>query len=199
MCLLIGAVLLSVALAGCASLRTPSRDSPENGAIYGYFEIPKDSIGYLSDMSFFTYPPKVKAYFGRVSDLDYVIVDGAFFAYNAAPGSYFLQMIFATASDLFGTKTNQLELIPVKAFDAETNNAMVQKNLITVKSGELVFVGAREISLEKKPGFFSFQNGSFSIGPARSPSEKEILQKLSVRLKGTPWEAPAAARIAALQ
>ncbi len=191
-------VALVLAIAGCATV--PSRSSPDNGAIYGYFDIPKDSYGALQSMSFFQYPPVVKAYLGNATDIQYIIVDGAFFAFDAAPGQYFLQMVTSHTYGFFGGETRyQFELIPMKAFDIEANKAEVQKHLITVKPGELVFIGAQQITEEKKPGFFSFQSGKFSIGPVNSPTEKEVLLKLQPALKDTPWEKVVADKIATLK
>jgi len=194
--LLVGLAIL--ALGACATV--PTRSSPDNGAIYGYFDIPKDSIGSLDKIAIFRYPIHVKAYLGFATDLQCVIVGDAFFAYDAAPGQYFIQSVVATQSGgLFTSETNNsLELVPLRIGGmTEADKAAMKKALVTVKPGQLLYLGAQGISLEKQAGFLS--KGSFSIGPIKSPTEKEVLEKVLPALKGTPWAEPVKERIASLK
>jgi len=194
--LIVGVIVL--ALGACATV--PSRGNPENGAIYGYFDIPKDTLGQLSDIALFHYPVQVKPYIGFATDLHSVIVGGAFFAYDAAPGKYFIQRVVAKqpSSLLSAGAEYSLELVHfgVGGFD-EANRAAMEKSLITVKPGQLVYAGAQGISIEKKPGFLS--KGAFSTGPINSPTEKEVLEKLMPALKDTPWEQSVKDRIESLK
>ncbi len=189
--------VLVVMVGACATV--PSRSNADNGAIYGYFGIPKDS-GVFDNLSMLQYPQKVKAYMGYPTDVRYIIVGGAYFAFDAEPGQYYIMMISAGPGGgiRFGGQTrNDFKLIDFKLGDNEGNKARVEKNLITLKPGEMVFAGTQQITLEEKPGLFT--GGSFSIQSAKGPSEKEVLQMLLPALKDTPWEKPVADRIAGLK
>ena len=197
---IVAVLLLIIALGACASNPTPTRSSPDNGAIYGYFAIPED-YGVLNMMTFVKHPQQIKAYMGNPTDLQYVIVENAFFAFDAEPGQYYIPKIYsggARAGISFGSQTrNEFSLIDLKMGDVEGNNARIEKNLISVKPGQMIFLGAQGITLEKRPGLLS--SGSFSVGPTASPTEKEILQKLLPALKDTPWEKPVMDKIASLK
>ncbi len=197
---LVAVVLLIVALGACASNPTPTRSSPDRGAIYGYFGIP-EGYGVLNMLTFVKHPQQVKIYAGNPTDLEYIIVDNAFFAFDAEPGPYYIPRIYsgaARAAVTFGSQTrNEFTLIDLKMGDVEGNNARIEKNLIVVKPGQMVFLGALGITMGDRPGLFS--SGSFSVTSIEKPTEKEVLQKLLPALKDTPWERPVADRVASLK
>jgi len=196
---LVAVLLAVVSLSACATFQTtPTRSSPENGAIYGYFDFPKDQFGELYTMSFMKYPLTARAYIATATDIEYVIVGNAFFAYDAVPGQYALRSVGSIRQSLLGNNEYNFDLIDTKgAKDRAAALERFKKQLITVPKGKMVFMGAYAVSLEKKPGFFS--SGSFSIGPTKTPSEKKILQELLPSLQGTPWEQPVMDRIDALK
>ncbi|HUZ17642.1 MAG TPA: hypothetical protein VMV68_04600 [Spirochaetia bacterium] len=182
------ALFAAVALAGCATFQTPTRSNPDNGAIFGYFDIPSDSYGSLQSLSILRYPGSVRPYIGIPNDVPYVIHDGAFFAYNAKPGQYYVMSIFTYGGGLFGNKQYQMNLLQFKFGDPAYNEKLLKENLITVKPQELHYLGAAKVYVGKHEGLLS--NGSFSIGPDEKITEKQVIEKLLPALKGTPWEKP---------
>ncbi|HUX21247.1 MAG TPA: hypothetical protein VMW69_08395 [Spirochaetia bacterium] len=197
---LFGAVLLAVTLAGCASFQSVTRSSSQNGAIFGYIDLPSDHFGYFNAMSIMAYPGKIRAYMGIPTDVHYVIRDGAFFAYNAEPGQYYLLQVYSSSQpglvQVGYHKDYSFSLMDLKMGDKEHNAAEIKKHLFTVQPGQLLYLGANSIYAGKREGLFS--NGTFSVGPDKAISEKQVLEKLLPALKGTPWEKPVEDRIASL-
>lgn len=194
---LAGLGLVAVALAGCATFQAPTRSSPQNGAIFGYFDIPSDSYGYLQALSIMRYPPQIRAYMGVATDVRYITRGEAFFAYDAEPGQYAVTGIYTDGGGLLGSTQYQLTIVDSKLWYEGTDTKVIKENLFTVKPGELYYFGAERVYKGKQPGLFS--NGSFSIGPETSVTEKEVLEKLLPSLKGTPWDEPARELIASLK
>jgi len=198
------ALVLVSLFASCATMGAPTRSDPANGAIFGYFDMAEKDFGTLSGLSWFVYPQKVKAYVGTPSDLRYLTVGNAFFAFDAAPGFYYLPTIYATRQPrgtgpvVIGRPTvSTLQLLAFKMGDAEGNKALAEKSKVQVKPGQLLFAGCTALSLEKKPGLVS--SGAFSAGPSRAKSERQVLEILLPALVGTPWEEPVKARMALLK
>lgn len=191
---LFGVALVAAALAGCATFQVPTRTSPENGAIFGYFDIPQ-AYGYLQSMSIVSRHSGI--HLGIPNDVPYIIHGGAFFAYNAKPDQYYILALYTMGGGVFHNKQEQLTLMQGKIGDKAYNERLMKKMALTLKPGKLLYVGAKKIYVGRHQGLFT--NGSFSIGPEKKPTEKQVLEQLLPALKGTPWQQPAETLLASLK
>lgn len=201
---LLAVSLIAVALAGCTTLERPTRTSPENGAIFGYFEIPR-LFGYLQYLSIIGGGTGSKFYVGVPNDVPYIIRGGAFFAYNAKPGSYEIESLYTVGGGYFSAsgssyaagRPQQFNLVGDMLGNRAYNERLKQESAFTVNPGELHYVGAKRIYIGRHGALPT--NGTLSIGPAETPTERQVLEKLLPALKGTPWQQPAEVLLSSLR
>lgn len=188
--------LIALALAGCASLQRPIRTSPQNGAIFGYFDIPRP-FGYLQHLSILGANTGFNLYVGIPNDVRYIVRGGAFFAYDAKPGQYQIAAFYTVDGGYFNREQHEFNLVKGMLGSRAYNDRLMQDSFFTVKPGELHYVGVKKIYIGKQQGLTT--DGTFSVGEAQTPTEKEVLEKLIPALKGSSWQQPAEALLASLR
>lgn len=111
--------------------------------------------------------------------------DGAFYRENIKPGAY--QFTEFGGSGTIGSRMLYNANYFTYSFPRQTGG-------FHVKEPGLHYMGAFKF---KKAG--SFLNRKFDIEPIKSPSEKEVLEKILPYTEGTEWEARVRAHLKALK
>ena len=177
---LVSAVTLAVALLiGCSSLGLV-RDikDTESALIFGHIDL--TDAGYnLENVNLLKYK---KVCFGGgtggIGEPLRVYSDGSFFVENLDPGRYLLGGF--TAGNVL-----------------HWNSKSTEKDVFTIKSGQIFYLGTFKYVPGKKAGFMS--QATFSLERSKTPSERELLQWLIEMTKGTTWEAKIRARLKKLK
>lgn len=176
----VSAVILAVALlVGCSSLGPVSdiKDA-ESALIFGHIDL--TDVGYnLENVNVLKYK---KIYYGggtgAIGEPLRVYSNGSFFVENLDPGQYLLGGF--TAGNIL-----------------HWNSKSTEKDVFTIKSGQIYYLGTFKYVTGKKAGFMS--QGTFSLARSKTPSERELLQWLIEMTKGTTWEAKVRARLSKLK
>lgn len=173
--------LISIVAVSCASLPVTEVKNEESAMIFGFMDV-TELAGYVNFMSFMKYPPQTKPYFGTPTDVKvHVYKDGLFFAENVEPGEYWFAQFHTNDKKVY-----------------EVTWQPTEKDLFTVKSGQLRYVGSTKCVIEKKPGILLPTKGKFSLQPVESPTEKELLLQILEKVRGTGWEAKVDQRLSKL-
>lgn len=188
--------MIAVALAGCATLQKPTRSSPENGAIFGYFVVPP-IFGYLQYLSILRQDTAFKFYIGVPNDVHYLLKGGAFFAYDVPPGRYHIASIYTVGGSRSSDKPEQFKFAGDMHGSRSYNERLLEKSFFTVKPGELHYVGSTRLYFGRHADLPT--NGTFSVGPVDTPTERQVLEDLLPALRGSPWQQPAEALLASLK
>lgn len=169
---------IAVVLQGCAHGPSkpwvmPAKKAPETAAIFGSIEMQGDKHLLLRNVNIMK-KGKVYGGMGRqaLGEKTIVLGDNRFIAPNVPPGTYF-----------------------VSGFDAGNVYHFIPPANITyfeVKPGQLKFIGS--FWYEGKSGGL-IGPGSFSLKPAKTPSEMDMLRWLERISDGTGWEPSIAQRI----
>ncbi len=165
--------------------KTSNGDPEKDALVFGCIDL-TDINSYLKDVSFLRYEgPKIGI--GKYMGIYGLYENGLFIADRVVPGQYW----FAT----FSTQAYGFHLRQDPAISTITNNA-AEADKITVNQGDIYFYGSYKYRVAKKAGFLS--RGSFSLEKADTPSEKELLQMVLDKLKGSKWEPKIQERLAKL-
>jgi len=168
-------VVLSVALASCGRQSIRPLDSESSGAIIGNLKVPggysyinlyKLGVIYAAP---FKSPPQA-----------FADENGNFIFENLSPGQYYL----VNVSD-----GHQVYVIASSAEE-------IKKNLIEVKAGQIVFIGAFLFTNIKKPLLAA---NTFEITRVNTPDEKTIIKELIPHAKNTGWDTRLEAKLRALK
>jgi hypothetical protein len=156
-------VLLAVTLAGCASSGEPVDPKDETvSLVFGYFDM-KDAPSTLEWVS-------LKKYSSDKPDGEWYSMaahDGLFFHIGVEPGSYQV--------DKFGG-TGGIPLISRRPFEYDFGGKGRNGTAMRIRTPGVYFVGAHRYVNHAGKGIFSADK--FEMKPVRSPSEKELLQRL---------------------
>lgn len=185
-------VVAAMALTGCSSAliaeqwKLPKKENAESAMIIGRIELPDNKAenpdAYHLYLNSVVVQSRGRVYFhgGYMpsGEDNFVMNDTNYFVVpNIKPGKYYL------AGFVTGDTYNSL---PHKDEDA-----------IEIKPGQIRFVGSLDY-LEQKQGTFSKLvglSGSYSLRPAKHPTELEMLQWLKRVGAGSGWESTIKRRI----
>ena len=165
---------LALLLAGCGAPYIGDARGPESALVFGHISVPRRlSHVYLYELG--------KAYIGTLNmPRATVYRNGNFVFTNLKPGKYYIAG--------FADRTN--------TFWLTYNDASLERALIDVAPGKLVFAGSYTVTNVESQWF---GNGSFDIRHSRRPSEREILEQLAPLAQDTDWETRMAARLRVLR
>lgn len=154
-------------LAGCASGGSVDVKDESLSLVYGYFDM-KDAPGGLDWVSLRKYGSKTKD--GEWYSMG--VKDGVFFHVGIEPGSYQV--------DKFGSNGGFFSRPVEYQFGARGRNSTATR---ITKPG-VYFLGSHRYVNHAGKGFFDPDR--FEMQAAKSPSEKEVLQRVIQRLESDP-------------
>ena len=176
--MIVTALILLVNLGGCAVKPKPPFEikSPEMGMIYGNIHIAGHEVTEIELREFgrlyippFSSPPRVM-----------IFRNGNFIAENIPPGNYYISRFISK------------KLIYPLVIDGRSS----YQNIIQVKPGSAVYVGAYEIT-DVTPGIFV--KGKFNLRIVRHPTERKVLKHMFDVTEGTAWQSRIKRRIMSLR
>lgn len=156
-------VLLSVVLSACAAPHIPDQTAPDDSLVFGHIDVPRRlSHVYLYELG--------RAYIGTLNmPRATVYRNGNFAIPNLRPGRYYIAG--------FADRTATYWLTYSKP--------ALEKALITVGSGQVLFAGSYQVTNVESP---LFRNGTFDIRRVARPDEKTVARELLPLAAGTAWE-----------
>jgi hypothetical protein len=160
----IAMVLAALALAGCAGGGTPVDTKDETlSLVYGYFDM-ADAPSKVDWV-------RLKDYTSKAEADGYTIAakDGLFFHIGVEPGSYQVES--------FGSDGGFLSSPVRYSFGGKGRN----NTAVRIQKPGLYYLGSHKYI--KHPGKGFFDPDRFDMQPAKTPSEKEVLQRLVQRIE----------------
>lgn len=182
-------VFFILALLSITAFSATSKGDPEKEAlVFGCIDM-SAANSYLYSLSFLRYPPKVKISLGIPNDIKMfgIYENGLFIGDRVKPGQYWLMAFHAKE---YGVKIRD------EITYCQVNYNPTEEDTFTVQAGDLYYFGTYKY-IEVKKGT-SLSKGEFILEKAETPSEKELLEVVLEKLKGSKWEEKIRERLAAL-
>lgn len=170
------------------SAKTSNGDPGTEALVFGCFDL-TEIKSFLTNVTFYSYPAEIKLRQGYQGDIKMFDMyhGGLYIADRVKPGQYWLKAI---ATMKYGYSLNPKETY------SDINYQPAESDVFTVKAGDIYFYGTYKYRVVEKAKLFS--SAKFSLEKIETPGEKELLQLVLEKMKGSKWEAKIQERLANL-
>ena len=170
-----GVFLVALALGGCGGSKMMDEMESHNSMVFGYIDMSDSPASELAAFSLRQVAPKTDKPYWNMR-----VHEGVFYLENVTPGSYQLNQ-FGGPGGFFSSASFYWFNFPR------------QSEGFRIRKPGIYYLGAFKY---KKAG--SFWNPKFDIEPVKSPSEREVIEKILEFSKDTKWEGQLRSRASVL-
>ena len=169
--------------------KTSKGDPEKEALVFGCIDM-SETNSILSFVSFMRYPPELKGYSGYPRDIEVFDTynNGLFIADRAKPGEYWLMAFY--------TKKYSLVRLNEEVTFHDINHKPTEDDVFTLQAGDIYYYGTYKYIEVEKAKLFS--SAKFALEKVETPGEKELLEMMLEKLKGSKWEEKIIERLATL-